>query len=354
MPTTPVIDEPALEAFLGQAVTDAAAAVSVLLAHLGDRLGLYQAMADSEPITAEQVAARSGTNARLVHEWLCNQAVGGYVNYDPDVGTFRLPPEHAFALANASSPALIQGLFDLVASVYQNIDKELNVFRTGTGLTWAEHHPSLFPATERSFRPGYQAHLVQEWIPALDGMHDKLTAGARVADVGCGHGASTIVLAEAYPKSTFVGYDNHPPSLDRARAAAKQAGVDDRVTFEMADAIEISGPYDLITFFDCWHDTADPLGVARAARRELAVGGSVLAVEPYANDHLEDNVNPLGRFGYGISTLVCTPCSISDGGPGLGAQAGEARTRKVFSEAGFGNFRRIAETPLNIVYQAQA
>ena len=354
MTTTPALDEAALEAFLGQAVTDAGAAVSVLLAHLGDRLGLYRAMADSDPVTAEQVADRTGTNPRLVHEWLRNQAVGGYVSYDPDAGTFRLLPEHAFALADESSPALIQGLFDLVAAVYQSIDKELDVFRTGTGLTWAEQHPALFPATERSFRPGYQAHLVQEWIPALDGMHDRLTAGARAADVGCGHGASTIVLATAYPNSSFVGYDYHAPSVVAARAAAEQAGVADRVEFVEADATEITGPYDLIAFFDCWHDTADPLGVARAAKRALASGGSVLAVEPYANDRLEDNINPLGRFGYGISTLVCTPCSVSGGGPGLGAQAGEARTRALFTEAGFTSFRCVAEAPLNIVYEARA
>ena len=354
MTTTPVIDETALEAFLGQAVTDAGAAVSVLLTHLGDRLGLYAAMADGEPVTAEDLAACTGTNARLVHEWLGNQAVGGYVSYDPRSGTFRLPPEHAFALANESSPALIQGLFDLVAAVYRSIDKELDVFRTGTGLSWGEHHPSLFPATERSFRPGYRAHLVQEWIPALHGVQDKLSAGARVADVGCGHGAATIVLASAYPNSTFVGYDYHAPSLEAARAAAAKAGVADRVDFIEADATEIAGPYDLIAFFDCWHDTADPLGVARAARAALADGGTVLAVEPLSGDRVEDNMNPLGRFGYGISTLVCTPCSISDGGPGLGAQAGQARTREVFTAAGFGSFRRAAETPLNVVYEARA
>ncbi len=354
MTMAPAIDEAALEAFLGQAVTDAGSAVSVLLTHLGDRLGLYAAMADSEPVTAEQVAGRTGTNPRLVHEWLCNQAVGGYVSYDPDTGTFRLPPEHAFALADESSPALIHGLFDLVAAVYQSVDQELSVFRTGTGLTWAEQHPSLFPAAERSFRPGYQAHLVQQWIPALNGMHERLTAGARVADVGCGHGASTIVLATAYPNSSFVGYDYHAPSLEAARVAVEQAGVADRVEFVEADATEIAGPYDLIAFFDCWHDTADPLGVARAAKRALAPRGSVLVVEPYANDRLEDNVNPLGRFGYGISTVVCTPCSISDGGPGLGAQAGQARTRAMFTEAGFTSFRRVTETPLNVVYEARA
>lgn len=353
MGSTPMLDEQALEAFLGQVVTDAGAAVSVLLTHLGDRLGLYAAMADSAPVTADELAGRTGTNPRLVHEWLCNQATGGYVSYESATGRFLLPPEHAFALADDASPALVQGLFDLVAAVYQSVDKELDVFRTGTGLTWRDHHPTLFEATERCFRPGYQAHLVSEWIPALDGVHDKLTAGARVADVGCGLGASTVIMADAYPNSRFVGYDYHAPSIHKARTTAARAGVTDRVRFEVADATDITGPYDLIAFFNCWHDTADPLGVARAAKRALAAGGSVLAVEPYANDRLEDSTDPLSRFGYGISTLVCTPCSISDGGPGLGAQAGEARTREMLLQAGFGSVRRAAETPLNIVYEAR-
>ena len=349
----PMIDESTLEAFLGQAVTDAAAAVSVLLNHLGDRLGLYAAMADSQPVTAKELAQRTGTNERLVTEWLSNQAVGGYVTHDPHTGQFRLPPEQAFALANENSPALVQGLFDLVAAVYQSIDKELEVFRTGTGLSWGDHHHDLFTATERSFRPGYQAHLVQEWIPALDGMPELLTAGGRVADVGCGRGAATIVLATAYPNSTIVGYDYHAPSIEAATEAAARAGVSDRVRFEVADATSITGPYDLIAFFDCWHDTADPLGVARAARQALAPGGAVLAVEPFANDQLEDNLTPLGRLGYGISTVACTPCSISDGGPGLGAQAGEGRTRELFTKAGFATFRRVSQTPLNLIYEAR-
>ena len=328
--------------------------MSVLLTHVGDRLGLYRAMADGTPVTAAQLAHRTDTDPRLVQEWLNNQAVGGYVVQDPSGNRFRLPAEHAFALADESSPAMVQGLFDLVAAVYQSIDKEVGAFRTGTGLTWGEHHRSLFTATERAFRPGYEAHLVQEWIPALDGLPEKLAAGARVADVGCGHGASTVVLAKAYPNSTFVGYDYHVPSLEAARAAAQHAGVAERVDFKVGDAASICGPFDLIAFFDCWHDTADPLGVAEAARRALADGGHVLLVEPFANDRLEDNATPLGRFGYGISTLVCMPCSISDGGPGLGAQAGEQRTRQIFTEAGFGTFRRAAETPLNIVYAARA
>jgi SAM-dependent methyltransferase len=351
--TTTTIDESKLEAFLGQVVGDAGAAISVLLAHLGDKLGLYQAMADGAPVTAAELAGRTGTSERLVQEWLSNQAAGGYVAYDPAADRFRLPAEQAFALAEESSPALVQGGFDFIAAAYQSIGKELEAFRSGTGLAWGDHHPSLFTATERFFRPGYRAHLVQEWIPAMDGVHDKLAAGARVADVGCGYGSSTMVLAGAYPDSVFTGYDYHEPSVLAAREAAAQAGVADRVSFEVADATEIRGPYDLIAFFDCWHDTADPLGVAGAARRALAADGSVMLVEPFAGDRLEDNLTPLGRMSYGASTIACTPCSISDGGPGLGAQAGEARTRELFTRAGFGIFRRVAETPLNVVYQAR-
>lgn len=358
MTTTPQldlaqVDMGAVEAFVGRAVTDAAAAVSVLLTHVGDRLGLYRAMADGTPVTAAELAAATGTTERLVREWLANQTVSGYVVRDPATDRYRLPAEHAVVLAEESSPVLVQGLFDVVAAVYQSIQQETDAFRTGTGLGWGDHHPSLFSATERAFRPGYQAHLVQEWIPALDGVHDQLTAGARVADVGCGHAAATVVLATAYPNSTFVGYDNHAPSLEAARAAAARAKIAERVEFRLADATSIAGTFDLVCFFDCWHDTADPLGTAKAARQTLTDGGRVLLVEPFAGDSLEENATPLGRFGYGISTLVCTPCSISDGGPGLGAQAGEARTRELFAQAGFGTFRRAAQTPLNLVYEAR-
>lgn len=353
MTTTPAIDESALEAFLGRAVSDAGAALSVLLTHLGDKLGLYAAMGDSQPVTAAQLARRTGTNERLVQEWLANQAAGGYVDFDPVTGLFRLPPEQAFALADESSPALVQGLFQTVAAVYQRIDRELDVFRTGTGLPWSDHHAELFEATERSFRPGYRAHLLREWLPALDGVHEKLVAGGSVADVGCGHGAATILLAEAYPNATVIGYDNHAPSIEAARKAAAHAGVADRVRFEVADATAITGSYDLIAFFAAWHDTADPVGVARAARRALADGGAVLLVEPFAHDRLEDDLTPQGRLGYGFSALICVPGSISAGGPGVGAQAGESRTRQLFGEAGFGTFRRVAETPQNLVFDVR-
>jgi SAM-dependent methyltransferase len=347
------IDQEKLEAFLGQAVTDAGAALSVLLTHLGDRLGLYRAMTDGRPTTAEQLAAKTGTHERMVREWLSNQAAGGYVEYDPASQTFRLPAEQAFVLADESSPALAQGLFQMVAAVYQNVDKEEAALQTGKGLTWGDHHTDLFEATERTFRPGYSAHLVAEWIPALRGIAERLESGGTVADVGCGFGSSTVIMAQAYPQSSFVGLDYHEPSIERARVAAKNAGVGDRIRFEVADATQLSGSYDLIAFFDCWHDTADPLGAATAARAALAAGGSVMVVEPLAADRLEDNFNPLGRFAYGASSLICTPCSVSDGGPGLGAQAGEARSRDLFVAAGFSSLERVTETPLNAVYEAR-
>ena len=350
--TVTTIDETKLAEFLGQVIGDAGAAISSLLTHLGDRLGLYRAMADGEPVSATELARRTGTSDRLVQEWLSNQAAGGYVTYDPATGRFRLPAEHAFVLADEDSPALVQGGFDFVAAAFQSIDKELHAFRTGKGLAWGDHHDSLSGATARFFRPGYRAHLLQEWIPALDGVQDQLAAGAQVVDIGCGYGTSTLLLAGAYPNSTFVGYDYHDQSIEAAREAAKHAGVEDRVSFHVADASDLSGSYDLVTFFDCWHDTADPLGVARAARGALSPGGSVMLVEPFAGDRLEDNLTPLGRMSYGASTIACTPCSISDGGPGLGSQVGEARTREVFTQAGFRRLHRRAETPFSIVYQA--
>jgi hypothetical protein len=305
--TTTAIDQSRLEAFLGQVIGDGGAALSVLLTHLGDKLGLYAAMADGKPVDASDLARRTGTNERMVHEWLCNQAAGGYVTYDRETGRFWLPPEQAFVLANESSPALMQGGFDSVAAAYQSIGKELSAFRTGTGLTWGDHHPTLFGAIERFFRLGYQAHLVQEWIPAMDGVHEKLTAGARVADVGCGYGASTVILASAYPDSTFTGYDYHEPSVRSARERASQARVSDRVSFQVANATDITGPHDLIAFFDCWHDTADPLGrhggpagagrcrvgAARRAGRRRPDRGQPAPVRPDVLRRLGPHVRPV-------------------------------------------------------------
>ena len=349
------IDQSRLDAFLGQAVGDLGAAISVALTVIGDKLGLYAAMDGAGPLTPADLAARTGTTERYVREWLSNQAAGGYVTYDAESGTFTLPPEQAFALAQEDSPAALAGFAQVVLSIFRDVPKVVDAFRTGEGVGWHEHDHELFRGTERFFRPGYAANLESSWIPALDGVEEKLRAGARVADVGCGHGASTIVLAKAYPNSTFVGFDYHPESIDAARKAAAEAGVTDRVSFEVASAKEYSGTgYDLVAFFDSLHDMGDPVGAARHVRQSLAADGTWLIVEPFAHDRLEDNLNPVGRIFYGASTVLCTPASLDqEVGLALGAQAGEARLGEVVGEAGFTSFRRAAETPFNMVLEAR-
>ncbi len=349
------IDEGKLEAFVGGAVVDLGAAVSTALTVIGDKLGLYRAMAGAGPLTPAEVASRTGTNERLVREWLANQAAGGYVSYDAATGTFTLPEEQAFALAQEDSPVFLGGFAQVVLSIYRDLPKVLDAFTGDGGLGWHEHDHELFHGTERFFRPGYAANLESAWIPALDGVDAKLRAGARVADVGCGHGASAIVLAQAYPTSTFVGFDYHVASIDRARKAAAEAGVSDRVTFEVASAQDYPGTgYDLVAFFDCLHDMGDPAGAARHVLSTLAPDGTWLLVEPYAHDRIEDNLNPVGRVFYGASTVICTPASLSqEVGLGLGAQAGEARLREVVTGAGFTRFRRATETPFNLVLEAR-
>jgi SAM-dependent methyltransferase len=353
--TTTTIDEAVLEAFVGQVVGEMSASMAGLLTHLGDRLGLWAAMADGEPVTPAQLAARTGTAERYVREWLSAQAAGGYVMYDPAAATFRLPPEHAMVLADESSPMFLMGGFESLASAYSDHDTFERAFRTGDGVGWHEHDHRLFHGAERFFRPGYRANLVSAWLPALDGVVTKLEQGATVADVGCGHGASTIVMAQAYPRSRFVGYDYHDRSIAAARKAAADAGVTDRVTFEVASAKDFAGTdFDLVCYFDCLHDMGDPVGAARHARAALADEGTVLLVEPFANDRLEDNLNVVGRCYYGFSTVICTPASLSqEVGLGLGAQAGEHRLRDVFEQAGFTRFRRASETPFNLVLEAR-
>jgi 2-polyprenyl-3-methyl-5-hydroxy-6-metoxy-1,4-benzoquinol methylase len=349
------IDEQKLEAFMGQCVTDLSAAVSSVLMAIGDRLGLYKAMAGAGPVTPAQVAEKTGTNERLVREWLNNHAAAGYVTYDPAAGTYELPDEHAMALADEDSPVYLGGVFELLESVWADEDKLEEAFRSGKGMGWHEHDHRLFRGTARFFRPGYQANLTTAWIPALDGVEQKLQAGARVADVGCGHGLSTVIMAQAYPKSTFAGIDYHDGSIDAARKVAADAGVTDRVSFEVATAKDYSGTYDLICFFDCLHDMGDPVGAARHARETLAPDGTILLVEPMAADNTEANFNPVGRMFYAGSTLLCTPASQSqEVGLALGAQAGEARLAKVFEEAGFSTFRRATETPFNLILEARA
>ncbi len=348
------IDEQKLNDFMGRAVVDAGAAMSAVLVDIGDKLGLYKAMAVAGPMTPAELAGATGTAERYIQEWLASQAAGGYVEYDPETKRYLLPPEQALALAEDDSPAFLPGLFQIIASLYRDEAKFIDAFRTGKGVGWHEHDHELFYGTERFFRPGYNANLVTSWIPALEDVEAKLRSGARVADVGCGHGASTIIMAKAYPASRFVGFDYHPASIDAARRRADEAGVGERVTFEVASAQEYPGTgYDLVAFFDCLHDMGDPLGAAVHVRQSLAPGGTWLLVEPFANDRVEDNLNPVGRIFYSASTLICTPHSLSqEVGLALGAQAGEARLREVVTSAGFASFRRATETPFNLVFEA--
>jgi SAM-dependent methyltransferase len=349
------IDTGKLEAFMGQAVTDLGANISAPLMLIGDKLGLYKAMAGAGPLTSQQLADRAGVAERSVREWLRNQAAGGYVTYDADSDTYTLPDEHALALADEDSPFYMLGAYELIASLYADEDRILRAFRSGEGMGWHEHDNRLFRGTERFFRPGYRAHLVAEWIPALDGVQEKLEAGAKVADVGCGHGASTIIMAEAFPNSEFIGFDYHDASIERARQLAEAAGVADRVSFAVASAKDYPGTgYDLVAVFDCLHDMGDPVGAATHIRETLAPDGTWMIVEPFAGDTVADNLNPVGRVFYGASTVICTPASLAqEVGLALGAQAGEARLAEVIEEGGFSTVRRATETPFNLVLEAR-
>jgi SAM-dependent methyltransferase len=349
------IDEAKLEAFMGQAVTDMGAIISAPLMVIGEKLGLYKAMAHAGPLSSEEVAERAGVAERPVREWLRNQAAGGYIAYDAEADRYELPDEQAMALADEDSPVYLLGVYDSIASIYADEERILEAFRTGEGMGWHEHDPRLFRGTERFFRPGYRAHLIAEWIPALDGVQEKLEAGARVADVGCGHGVSTILMAEAFPNSEFTGFDYHDASIERAREAAEEAGMGDRVRFEVAAAKDYPGEgYDLVAVFDCLHDMGDPVGAARHVRETLDDDGTWMIVEPYANDRVEENLNPVGRVFYGASTVICTPASLAqEVGLALGAQAGEQQLGEVIREGGFTRFRRATETPFNLVLEAR-
>jgi SAM-dependent methyltransferase len=349
------IDQGRLEAFMGQAVTDMGACISAPLMVIGEKLGLYRAMAGAGPLSSQEVAERAGAAERYVREWLRNQAAGGYVTYDPESDRYTLPDEQALALADESSPFYILGLYDSIASLYADEDQILEAFRSGEGMGWHEHDHRLFRGTERFFRPGYRGHLVAEWIPALDGVAEKLEKGAKVADVGCGHGASTIIMAEAFPNSEFFGFDYHDASIGRAREAAREAGVEDRISFEVASAKDYPGAgYDLVCVFDCLHDMGDPVGASAHVLSTLDSDGTWMIVEPFANDHVEENLNPVGRVFYGASTMICTPASLSqEVGLALGAQAGEARLTDVLNEGGFTRVRRATETPFNLILEAR-
>jgi SAM-dependent methyltransferase len=349
------IDEATLNAFIERAVGEMAASLSAPLILLGDRLGLYKAMAGAGPLSPGDLAAATGTTERNVREWLCNQAASGYVDYDPATGRFTLTEEAAFCLADEGSPVFLPGGYQLMSAMVQDEEKVAQSFRTGAGLGWHEHHEVLFQGTERFFRPGYHANLVSSWLPALDGTVAKLEAGALVADVGCGYGASTVILAQAYPRSRFVGFDYHQPSIDAARKRATDAGVGDRVSFEVAGATGYPGQgYDLVAFFDSLHDMGDPVAAAAHVLDTLRPDGTFLLVEPYAMDRVEDNLNPVGRIFYAGSTMICTPASLAqEGQAALGAQAGESRLRDVLLSAGFTRFRRATETPFNLVIEAR-
>ena len=346
------LDQKKVEEFLGKAISDVAATFHAGLVLIGDKLGLYRAMAGAGPLTPAELATRTGAHERYVREWLSAQAAGGYVTYDPATGRFTLPPEQAFLLLDADLP----GAFQLSVGSIRDEPKITDAFRTGAGVGWHEHDAGVYEGCERFFRPGYAMNLVSQWIPALDGVKARLEAGGRVADVGCGHGASTIIMGQAFPRATITGFDYHPASIEAARQAADKAGVGDRVSFEVSAAKGYPGTgYDLVTFFDCLHDMGDPVGAARHVRKSLATGGVWMLVEPFANDRLEDNLNPVGRLYYAASTLLCTPASLSqEVGLALGAQAGENRLREVLTEAGFTRVRRVAQTPANMILEVRA
>jgi len=347
------VDEDKLNDFLGMAIGDMGAAMSASLVLLGDRLGLYKALA-AEPLTSTQLAEKTGTVERYVREWLSNQAAGGYVQFDADDGTWSLSPEQAACLADPNGPVDIPGAYNIIEAVFHVLDRTTENFRTGAGLEWGDHHPCLFAGTERFFRAGYNANLVSSWLPALDGAVERLETGAKVADVGCGHGASTVLMAQTYPNSTFIGYDYHDESVRVAAERAAEAGVPN-AKFEVADATSYEDQdFDLIAFFDCLHDMADPVGVMRHTRAALKPDGIAMIVEPFAGDRVQDNLNPIGRMMYGASSQICVPVSLARNGPALGAQAGEARLRDVVvGSSGFTRFRRATETPFNLVFEAR-
>jgi len=346
------LDSDKLNAFIGKAVGEMGASVSAALMLIGDELGLYRALAKGR-LTPAQLATETGTHERYVREWLGNQAAGGYVEYDSKSGSYFLNEEQAACLADPNGPVDLPGAFLMVQDFYHVLPRALDNFRTGHGMEWGEHHHCLFRSVERFFRAGYNANLLTSWLPALDGVVDKLKRGGRGADVGCGHGASTVLMAQAFPGSQFIGFDYHAPSIEVARQRAQEVGLKN-VRFEVADAAGYDErDFDFIAFFDCLHDMADPHGAARHAHRALKPDGSCMLVEPFAGDSVEDNLNPVGRLYYGASSLVCVPVSLARHGPALGAQAGEKRLRQVAITAGFSRFRRATETPFNLVLEAR-
>jgi SAM-dependent methyltransferase len=355
-PATPrPVDMDTLMSFVFRAVDEVGSTLNTALVVMGDRLGYYRAMASGEPTTPARLAEDTDTSEHYAREWLSAQAAGGYVDYDPESGHYTLPPEQAVALADESSPAFVIGMFQIALGTVIDSPRIFEAARQDDGFGWHQHNSNVHVGCERFFRPSYNAHLTTEWIPALEGVAEKLQRGASIADIGCGHGASSIVMGHAYPQSRVSGSDYHPASISVARQRAEAAGLADRVTFEVAPAQSFSGEgFDLVTMFDCLHDMGDPVGAAKYLRQHIAPDGTWMIVEPHAGDHVEDNLNPVGRAYYGFSTLLCTPASLSqDVGLALGTQAGPARIRDVVTTAGFTRFRQVAETPFNNVYEVR-
>ena len=348
------LNEEKLNEFLGTMVTEMGAAANGALIIMGDKLGLYKSLATNGPMTSEQLSEATGTTERYVREWLSAQAASGYIEYDAEGENFSMTPEQNAVFADGESPVLMTGAFYAIASMYIDEPKISHAFKSGEGVAWGDHDGCLFCGTEKFFRPSYKANLVSTWIPALDGVTEKLTAGAKVADIGCGHGISTIVMAQAFPNSDFIGYDFHDESVEHAAGLAKEAGVTN-ISFAVATAKTFPGDeYDLVTFFDCLHDMGDPVGACAHAHKSLKADGTCMIVEPFANDSLQENLNPVGRAFYAFSTMICTPSSISqEVGLGLGAQAGEKRLQDVALSGGFSRFRRATETPFNLILEAR-
>jgi SAM-dependent methyltransferase len=350
-----VVDEARLHVFIEKAVSEVGAAYGALLIFVGERLGLFKAMAGAGPLTSEELAEKTGTHPRIIREWLAAQAAGGIVAYDPATGRYTLPEEQAFALADENSPAYIAGGYQIITGLFKDEEKIVNAFRTGKGLGWGDHHHYLFQGTERFFKPNYVANLITSWVPALNGVEAKLkNGGAKVADVGCGHGVSTILMAKAYPNSKIIGFDYHKPSIELARKEAEKEGLKN-ITFEVAGSLNYPGDdYDLVAFFDCFHDMGNPSGAAKHVLQTLKEkDGTWMLVEPFGKDKVEDNLNPIGRVFYSASTMICVPSSLNEDGPALGAQAGESRTKEIVTGAGFSRFRRAAQTPFNLVFEAK-
>lgn len=354
------IDEQKLHDFMLKAVGDIASTISAVLVIIGYRIGLYKTMADSGPITSDELAKKTDTNERLVREWLGNQAAGGYVTYDVSNGKYSLAPEQAMALADESSPVYIHGAYQAIRSYFKDEDKFVEMFRTGKGLRWGDHHHDLFEGSALFYKPNYVGNLLSSWIPSLEGVEEKLKHGAKVADMGCGYGISTILMAKAYPNSKFYGFDNHLPSIEQANQQIMMEEKKEGIRIGNVEFIPVSAndesigkDYDLITFFDCLHDMADPIGVMKFAKHSLKADGTCMIVEPMAGDRLEDNLNAVGRTFYAASTLVCVPNSLADNGPALGAQAGENKIKEIAQAAGFTKFRRATQTSFNIIYEAK-